>query len=229
MKRTILAASVALALAAPGITLAQQAAASDHTFTGNATLVSDYRFRGISQTFKLPAMQGGFDYAHSSGFYIGNWDADVGNGLENDLYFGYSAGDKVKWKVGYTGYFYSDDFDDTYNEVNLGLYYGIFSLDVAVGKWDGFGNRQDYTFTSITIQPSKGPYYKIGGFSQDFSGSYFELGYTTHLKDLDVDLNFAWDHSSDLKVSQTAGADNAIVFGIKKTLDRKSTRLNSSH
>ena len=32
-----------------------------------------------------------------------------------------------------------------------------------------------------------------------------------------MDLNFAWDHSSDLKVSQTLGADNAIVFGIKKT------------
>src|SRR5690242_7047650 len=95
MKRTILAASVALALAAPGITLAQQST-SAHTFTGNATLVSDYRFRGISQTFKLPAIQGGFDYAHASGFYIGNWNSSVsglsypnGAGLEMDLYAGY--------------------------------------------------------------------------------------------------------------------------------------------
>jgi len=38
-------------------------AASPHTFTGNVTLVSDYRFRGISQTYKGPAFQGGFDYA----------------------------------------------------------------------------------------------------------------------------------------------------------------------
>jgi len=203
----------------PVLVLAAAAAVPATSMAGTATAnigwSSDYIFRGIFQN--KSSAYAGVDYSTDSGFYIGNWDAEVGNGLENDLYFGYSAGDKVKWKVGYTGYFYSDDFDDTYNEVNLGLYYGIFSLDVAVGKWDGFGSKQDYTFTSITIQPMKGPYYKIGGFSQDFSGSYFELGYTTHLKDLDVDLNFAWDHSSDLNVSSSGNADNAIVFGIKKT------------
>lgn len=113
MKRTILAASVALALAAPGITLAQQAT-SAHTFTGNATLVSDYRFRGISQTFKLPAMQGGFDYAHASGFYLGNWNSSVsglsypnGAGLEMDFYGGYkkTIGD-FGFDVGYLYYYY---------------------------------------------------------------------------------------------------------------------------
>lgn len=210
MKTKILLPALVLSAAA-----AVPATSMAGTATANIGWSSDYIFRGIFQN--KSSAYAGVDYSTDSGFYIGNWDAEVGNGLENDLYLGYSAGDKVKWKVGYTGYFYSDDFDDTYNEVNLGLYYGIFSLDVAVGKWDGFGNKQDYTFTSITIQPMKGPYYKVGGFSQDFSGSYFELGYTTHLKDLDVDLNFAWDHSSDLKVSSTLGADNAIVFGIKKT------------
>ena len=73
-----------------------QAPASPHTLTGNATLASDYRFRGISQTFKQPAFQGGFDYAHSSGFYLGNWNSNVsglafpnGAGLEMDFYGGY--------------------------------------------------------------------------------------------------------------------------------------------
>jgi len=204
----------------PALVLSAAAAVPATSMAGTATAnigwSSEYIFRGILQNSS--SAYAGVDYTTDSGFYIGNWDADVGQGLENDLYFGYSAGDKVKWKVGYTGYFYSDDFDDTYNEVNLGLYYGIFSLDVAVGKWDGFGNKQDYTFTSITIQPAKGPYYKVGGFSQDFSGSYFELGYTTHLKDLDVDLSVAWDHSSDLPVSGfSSSSDNALVFGIKKT------------
>ena len=210
MKTKILIPALVLCAAA-----AVPATSMAGTASANIGWSSEYIFRGIFQNSS--SAYAGVDYSTDSGFYIGNWDADVGKGLENDLYFGYSAGDKVKWKVGYTGYFYSDDFDDTYNELNLGLYYGIFSLDVAVGKWDGFGNKQDYTFTSITIQPMKGPYYKVGGFSQDFTGSYFELGYTTHLKDLDVDLNFAWDHSSDLNVSGTAGSDNAIVFGIKKT------------
>jgi uncharacterized protein (TIGR02001 family) len=49
----------------------------DWTITGNAGLFSDYRFRGISQTDKKPAFQGGFDVAHSSGFYLGNWNSNI--------------------------------------------------------------------------------------------------------------------------------------------------------
>ncbi|MDW8468223.1 MAG: TorF family putative porin [Burkholderiales bacterium] len=84
-----------VSLAAPGIALAQ-AAASPHTLTANVSLVSDYRFRGISQTFRQPALQGGFDYAHSSGFYLGNWNSNVSEGagfpganLEMDFYGGW--------------------------------------------------------------------------------------------------------------------------------------------
>ena len=40
--------------------------------TANVTLASQYRYRGISQSNSLPAIQGGFDYAHESGFYIGS-------------------------------------------------------------------------------------------------------------------------------------------------------------
>ena len=45
--------------------------------TANVTVVNDYRFRGISQSNFLPAIQGGFDYAHDSGFYIGNWNSSI--------------------------------------------------------------------------------------------------------------------------------------------------------
>ena len=100
MRKTILAASLAtVALAAPGIAAAQAAAAapaSPHTFTGNVALVSDYRFRGITQTFKEPALQGGVDYAHASGIYLGNWNSNVSSGagfpggnLEMDFYGGW--------------------------------------------------------------------------------------------------------------------------------------------
>lgn len=64
--------------------------------TGNLGLTSDYRFRGVSQTQNAPAVQGGIDYAHSSGLYIGNWNSSVssqvytaGAGLESDVYAGY--------------------------------------------------------------------------------------------------------------------------------------------
>jgi uncharacterized protein (TIGR02001 family) len=101
MRKTIIAASLAsAAFALPHYASAQTAAAaapaSPHTFTGNMALVSDYRFRGISQTFKQPALQGGFDYAHASGFYAGNWNSNVHEGagfpsgnLEMDFYGGW--------------------------------------------------------------------------------------------------------------------------------------------
>ena len=81
MKKVLLAM-----LAMAGFTLAQA------QVTGNLGLTSDYRFRGVSQSQNAPAVQGGVDYAHSSGFYIGNWNSSVssqvytaGAGLESDM------------------------------------------------------------------------------------------------------------------------------------------------
>src|ERR1051325_11199236 len=103
MRKTLIAAAFASAFAVPSLVMAQAAApaaapASPHTLTGNAGLVTDYRFRRISQTFGKPAFQGGFDYAHSSGFYAGNWNSNVSSGagfpsgnLEMDFYGGYKA------------------------------------------------------------------------------------------------------------------------------------------
>jgi uncharacterized protein (TIGR02001 family) len=93
--------------------------AQAHTVTGNLTITSDYRFRGISQTFGEdfdagPSVQGGIDYAHSSGFYLGNWNSNVsgvqypnGSALEMDFYGGYklTAGD-LTWDFGTIYYYY---------------------------------------------------------------------------------------------------------------------------
>ena len=101
MRKALVALSMAAATAEPGLVLAQAAAPaaappSDQTFTGNVGLFSEYRFRGISQTFGKPALQGGFDYSHSSGIYLGNWNSNVNSGagfpagnLEMDLYGGW--------------------------------------------------------------------------------------------------------------------------------------------
>src|SRR5215510_8066238 len=92
MRKSILALSVAAALAAPGIA----AAADAPPVTGNMTIASDYRFRGISQTYLGPTIQGGIDYAHASGIYLGNWNSNVasqvytgGSGIEMDFYGGW--------------------------------------------------------------------------------------------------------------------------------------------
>lgn len=101
MRKSVLAMSLAAAFAVPGVGSAQQAAPaaapqSPHNFTGNLTLISDYRFRGISQTYGKPALQGGFDYSHASGIYVGNWNSNVSQGagfpggnLEMDFYGGW--------------------------------------------------------------------------------------------------------------------------------------------
>ena len=189
--------------------------------TANIGWVSEYLYRGIFQ--EDSSAFAGVDYAHDSGFYLGTWGADVGQGLETDLYFGFAGGDKFTYKIGYTGYYYTDDFDDTYNEVNLGVGYGIFALDVAVGEWDGFGTPADYTFTSITISPEKGPYYKVGSWGDDFepNGEYFELGYTHTLEGPGVDLSITLWHAPDSPLGDLDDNESGewkLTFGIKKNI-----------
>ncbi len=92
MHKSAVALSVVAALAAPGLA----AAADASPVSGNMSIVSDYRFRGISQTYLGPAIQGGIDYAHASGLYLGNWNSSVatqvftgGSGIEMDFYGGW--------------------------------------------------------------------------------------------------------------------------------------------
>jgi len=99
MRKSVLSAAVAAALAVPTLVTAQTPApapAPTPAVTGNMTIASDYRFRGISQTYTGPAIQGGIDYAHSSGLYLGNWNSNVssilfagGSGIEMDFYGGW--------------------------------------------------------------------------------------------------------------------------------------------
>lgn len=104
MKKVLLAL-----FAIAGITAAQA------QVTGNLGLTSDYRFRGISQSQNAPAVQGGVDYSHSSGLYIGNWNSSVssqvytnGAGVESDLYAGYKKDvyKGITIDVGSYNYFY---------------------------------------------------------------------------------------------------------------------------
>jgi uncharacterized protein (TIGR02001 family) len=96
-------------LLVPGFAAAQAAS----PITGNMSLVSDYRFRGLTQTFEEPALQGGFDYAHSSGIYLGNWNSSIsdnfyaGSPLEMDFYGGYKgAAGPLGYDVGVLYYYY---------------------------------------------------------------------------------------------------------------------------
>jgi uncharacterized protein (TIGR02001 family) len=76
-KKTTLALAVS-ALASGAIAQTAPAPApATSPITANVTITNDYKYRGISQTNGQPAIQGGFDYAHESGFYIGNWNSTI--------------------------------------------------------------------------------------------------------------------------------------------------------
>jgi uncharacterized protein (TIGR02001 family) len=98
MKSKLLNSLILAALAAPGVAMAADAPAAP-AVVANVGFVSNYVFRGITQTIGKPAIQGGYDYAHASGFYAGVWGSNVswitGSGangdasLEGDTYLGF--------------------------------------------------------------------------------------------------------------------------------------------
>ncbi len=200
------AAFIAIALLSSGLANAQ--------WSANVGWASDYYFRGILQSPTSPS--GGIDY-ESNGFYAGTWAADVYDGLEVDGYFGYGAdvGD-VSLSIGYTGYFYTGDFDDTYQEINLGAGFGIATIDVAIGEYENFdGPTQDYTYYALALEKN-GFYGKVAGFSQDADGSYFEAGYGTTVADLDLGLSLL---IADKHLSVTGNTNESLIFTIGKSFD----------
>lgn len=210
--------------------------------TANAGWVSDYIFRGIFQEDSSP--YGGIDWSSESGIYAGIWGADVEIGLEYDLYFGYSGSfgedDAFGFTVGFTGYYYSENspptsptpgFDDKYEELNLGIRFGIFSLDFADGEWGGWGTPSDYTFTTVTIAPETGPYYAFNSYGGDADGDYLELGYGFSAAELDFSIALLYGIDVD-SIDETTGlpdsvirldegkrgyVDTAVTFGVSKS------------
>jgi len=204
MKTSLRTGLVALLLTVTGVAQAE--------WSANVGFASEYYYRGIFQ--ESSSASAGIDY-ESNGFYAGTWAADVGDGLEVDGYFGYGAdvGD-VSLSVGFTGYYYTGDFDDTYQEINLGAAFNIFSLDVAVGEYDNFdGPTVDYTYYSLTAEKN-GFYGKYAGFSQDAEGEYLELGYGTTVSEIDIGVSLIFSNA-DL----VGEDDEAIVFTIGKAFD----------
>jgi hypothetical protein len=124
MYRLPAAAAAVLFLVPAAPAFAQDAEAPDPevTVTGSATITSDYRFRGISQTDKEMAVQGGLTIAHKSGVYVGTWASNLsgwgtfgGANMELDLIAGYKLplSDNATLDVGLTWYMYPGGADKT--------------------------------------------------------------------------------------------------------------------
>ena len=185
-------------------------------WSANIGWASDYYFRGILQ--KSSSANGGMDFA-KDGFYAGVWAADVGeltgDGLEIDGYFGYRGEiNEFTYGAGFTGYYYTGDFDDTYQEINLSAGYRFVTVDVALGQYKNFGGPTvDYSFYAFTVS-HEGLFARYGTFGRDFGGAYFEAGYATSVADIDIGLTALY--SDENLVGE---ATEALIFTIGKTFD----------
>ena len=173
-KKSIMAGLTAAALGS-GLAQAQQPPASPHTLTGNVGLFSQYIFRGLTQTNGEPALQGGFDYSHESGFYVGTWGSNIswlqdggayrsGGSLELDIYGGFKGNfgkSDFGYDVGLLYYWYPGD-------VNPGCSVGTVSCPKAdtlelygALSWKWLSAKLSYSLDDKTfgVPDSRGTYY----------------------------------------------------------------------
>jgi uncharacterized protein (TIGR02001 family) len=177
---------------------------SQAQFSSTWTLVSDYDFRGFSQSAKDPALQGSADYAFGdSGFSVGAWASNVDFGdqvdgdIELDLYANYvgKINDTFAWTAGATYYSYpgSDDLGE-YPEIYVGFNAGNFSFK----QW-----------------------YADSLFDSDVSGQYTEANYTQPIGEkfsLAFHLGYAWGdawediETTDFAIQANFTAGNFTLF-----------------
>jgi uncharacterized protein (TIGR02001 family) len=238
MRKSIASVAVAAALAVPGLALAQAAS----PIAGNVSLVSDYRFRGLTQTFEEPALQGGFDYAHSSGFYIGNWNSSIadtffaGSPLEMDFYAGYKPtfGD-ITLDLGVLYYYYpgsNPEIDNT--ELYVGAAWKWLSAKYfhAVSDFFGVPDTKNSSYIDLTANFTFGAGWGLVGHighqkvknisAADYTD--YKLGITKDVAGWVLGAAFVDTDAEDAAYTFTSGSgksvnvgDSTIVFSVSKT------------
>lgn len=213
--------------------------------SSNVTLVSDYIFRGISQTNEDPAIQGGIDLTSNAGWYAGVWGSNIGFGdgsLEADIYGGWRYISDASWSfdVGAIRYIYpggnNADSEFNYNEVYTHLSYQDATLSVVYSD-DYFGagvNQFVYVAVSYSYPIAEQLSLELStGFNKFESGaeltrflggeptsddSYWDgsLGINYQLSDkLSVNLTYIATDISDSACSDVC--DNRLVFGVRSS------------
>ena len=161
MKFALATLTAALALTAlPTVVRAEDAPSTSF----NVGVVSDYRYRGISQSRLKPALQGGADYSNSNGLYLGTWlstikwtkDAQGGGDVEWDLYGGYKGeiSKTVSYDVGGLYYFYpSNKLGNVAGLVNANTFeiYGAVTFGPVTAK---YSNALTNTFGNVNSKNS---------------------------------------------------------------------------
>lgn len=208
MRKSLLSLAVLTALSLPTVTVAAEEAAapsSPHAVTYNVGLFSQYIFRGLTQTREDLALQGGVDYAHSSGFYAGAWGSNISwlsdggyydsSSLELDVYGGYAntIGDTgIAYNVGLLQYIYPGKKNGATKkgettEVYAGLTYGWLNGKVSAVVSDGaftYDDADGTTYSELNLNvplPFGTGYTAIAHVGyQDFTGRTGTLSNSTY-------------------------------------------------
>ena len=175
LQKTAIAAAIS-GLFAPAVfaQAAPAAAPEPNPITANVTITNDYRYRGITQTNYQPAIQGGFDYAHESGFYIGNWNSTINwvsnttnNGVKAPIEMDFYGGFKKELiapgfvsDFGVLQYYYNQTGQNYNNAlVNPNTTEIYVAQNFTFGSLTGFV-KVNYALTNIFgIPKSTGSYY----------------------------------------------------------------------
>ena len=213
MRKSILGLS-AVALAVLSVpAFAQDEPAPALTVTGSAAVVSDYRFRGISQTDKRFALQGGLTVTHESGFYVSTWGSSIddyvaaGSDQELDLIAGYSRTfGAATVDVGVLYYYYpgsggaNTDFVEPYASIKgtfgpatakLSAAYAPKSRALSV---DGGLTREDnlYVAGDLAVSVPSTPLGVSAHLGHSFGPSYLTIG--DEYTDWSVGATYTWSH-----------------------------------
>jgi uncharacterized protein (TIGR02001 family) len=184
MRKSLITTAVLGALLAPSFVFAADAApASDLTVSYNVGLYSQYIFRGLTQTDRKPALQGGVDLTHSSGFYLGAWGSNIswlrdpngptaaaadtyytkGGDLEIDLYGGFKTElgkSGVGIDVGALQYWYPGTLRGGWAKANTTELYGALSYGWLQAKISGVVSKEAWGWGKpTTTDDARGTYY----------------------------------------------------------------------
>jgi uncharacterized protein (TIGR02001 family) len=191
-------------LLASGTLLAQTAPKPpepDYTLSFNVGAVTDYRYRGISQSRLRPALQGGADFAHKSGFYVGTWastikwikDAGGDSNVEIDLYGGYKTTlSGIGLDVGLLRYYYPNN--------NLAVNADTTEAYIA-GTWGPATLKYSHAITNLF------------GFANSDGSGYLDLSATFDLPWYGLTLTPHVGHQSVKRNSFFSYTDWSLALG----------------
>ncbi|MCP3732657.1 TorF family putative porin [Sphingomonas sp. MG17] len=222
--------------AAPAFAQEAEAPADPITITGSATVVSDYRFRGFSQSNEEAAIQGGFTVAHDSGLYIGTWGSSIGfnNGTEIDVFAGFAkeVASGLTADVGATLYLYPGSTDTSVIEPYFALTGTVGPATIkgmvawAPGGQDSLGDASAvYTSADLAVAipetPLKLKAHVGHSWSDSFLGGYdgngkvldYSVGAEVTWKVLTLGVSYVNTNERN-PFKEAFGADGAVLFSL---------------